>query len=49
MSQNWMRHFELQLVDGNGQGIELSDFKVTFTIGLVQHQQRVPGRDYQNL
>ncbi len=32
MSQNWMRHFELQLVDGNGQGIELSDFKVTFTI-----------------
>lgn len=33
MSQNWMRHFELQLVDGNGQGIELSDFKVTFTIG----------------
>ena len=32
MTQNWMRHFELQLVDGNGQGIELSDFKVTFTI-----------------
>lgn len=32
MSQNWMRHFELQLVDNNGQGIELSDFKVTFTI-----------------
>lgn len=32
MSQNWMRHFELQLVDPNGQGIELSDFKVTFTI-----------------
>ncbi|WP_234103746.1 hypothetical protein [Citrobacter portucalensis] len=32
MSQNWMRHFELQLVDDNGQGIELSDFKVTFTI-----------------
>ncbi|EJB4939559.1 hypothetical protein MTZ30_002622 [Escherichia coli] len=32
MSQNWMRHFELQLVDGNGKGIELSDFKVTFTI-----------------
>ncbi|HHL9324426.1 TPA: hypothetical protein ACQ71P_001713 [Escherichia coli] len=32
MSQNWMRHFELQLVDENGQGIELSDFKVTFTI-----------------
>ena len=32
MSQNWMRHFELQLLDENGQGIELSDFKVTFTI-----------------
>lgn len=32
MSQNWMRHFELQLVDESGQGIELSDFKVTFTI-----------------
>lgn len=32
MSQNWMRHFEQQLVDENGQGIELSDFKVTFTI-----------------
>ncbi|EKS7780398.1 hypothetical protein ACOGYP_001802 [Edwardsiella piscicida] len=32
MSQNWMRHFELQLVNENGQGIELSDFKVTFTI-----------------
>lgn len=32
MSQNWMRHFELQLVDENGQCIELSDFKVTFTI-----------------
>ncbi|EPO4109823.1 hypothetical protein ACUADT_002259 [Enterobacter cloacae] len=32
MSQNWMRHFELQLVDENGQGIELCDFKVTFTI-----------------
>lgn len=32
MSQNWMRHFELQLLDGNGKGIELSDFKVTFTI-----------------
>ncbi len=32
MSQNWMRHFELQLVGENGQGIQLSDFKVTFTI-----------------
>lgn len=32
MSQNWMRHFELQLVDENGQGISLSDFKVTFQI-----------------
>ncbi|MEB6632723.1 hypothetical protein [Kluyvera cryocrescens] len=32
MSQNWMRHFELQLVDENGKGIDLSDFKVTFTI-----------------
>lgn len=32
MSQNWMRHFELQLVDDKGNGIELSDFKVTFNI-----------------
>ncbi|HBU7490078.1 hypothetical protein EDC47_11433 [Raoultella planticola] len=32
MSQNWMRHFELQLVGENGQGISLSDFKVTFQI-----------------
>ncbi|MFH5068631.1 hypothetical protein ACHHY8_09830 [Enterobacter cloacae complex sp. 2024EL-00215] len=32
MSQNWMRHFELQLVGENGQGITLSDFKVTFQI-----------------
>lgn len=27
-----MRHFELQLVGNNGQGISLSDFKVTFDI-----------------
>jgi len=32
MSQNWMRHFELQLLDRNGQGISLSGFKVTFQI-----------------
>ncbi|HDU3462272.1 TPA: hypothetical protein RFL89_000592 [Klebsiella aerogenes] len=32
MSQNWMRHFELQLVGDHGQGISLSDFKVTFQI-----------------
>ncbi|HAY4738285.1 TPA: hypothetical protein ACP604_001420 [Escherichia coli] len=32
MSLNWMRHFELQLLDQNGQGISLSDFKVTFQI-----------------
>ncbi|NWC62903.1 hypothetical protein [Cedecea sp. P7760] len=32
MSKNWMRHFELQLLDQNGQGISLSDFKVTFQI-----------------
>ncbi|MEH5098990.1 hypothetical protein PO486_13980 [Atlantibacter hermannii] len=32
MSQNWMRHFELQLLDQNGQGVMLSDFKVTFQI-----------------
>ena len=30
MSLNWMRHFELQLLDQNGQGVALSDFKVTF-------------------
>ena len=32
MSKNWMRHFELQLVGENGQGVSLSDFKVTFQI-----------------
>lgn len=32
MSKNWMRHFELQLLDQNGQGVMLSDFKVTFQI-----------------
>ena len=32
MSQNWMRHFELQLIDDDGAGIGLSDFKVTFDI-----------------
>ncbi|QZN96393.1 baseplate hub protein [Symbiopectobacterium purcellii] len=32
MSTNWMRHFELQLLDKDGQGISLSDFKVTFKI-----------------
>lgn len=32
MSINWMRHFELQLLDKNGQGVSLSDFKVTFQI-----------------
>ena len=32
MSQNWMRHFELQVVDKNGKGIDLGDFKVTFSI-----------------
>lgn len=32
MSQNWMRHFELQLLDKDGKGIDLSDFKVNFKI-----------------
>ena len=32
MSTNWMRHFELQLLDQKGQGVSLSDFKVTFQI-----------------
>jgi hypothetical protein len=32
MSQNWLRHFELQLLDDKGQGSSLSDFKVTFSI-----------------
>ena len=32
MSQNWMRHFELQLVDDKGKGIDFGDFKVTFNI-----------------
>lgn len=32
MSLNWMRHFELQMLNQGGDGISLSDFKVTFTI-----------------
>lgn len=32
MSQNWMRHFELQVVGKDGKGIDLGDFKVTFNI-----------------
>lgn len=32
MIQNWQRHFEIQLLDDNGKGISLSDFKVTFDI-----------------
>lgn len=32
MSFNWMRYFELQLLDQQGEGISLSDFKVTFSI-----------------
>ncbi|KAF1368535.1 hypothetical protein [Yokenella regensburgei] len=32
MSKNWMRHFELLLLDDSGKGISLSDFKVTFQI-----------------
>lgn len=32
MSQNWMRHFELQMFGGKEDGISLSDFKVTFSI-----------------
>lgn len=30
MSQNWMRHFELLILAENGEGISLTDFKVTF-------------------
>ncbi|MCQ0572251.1 hypothetical protein L1C40_25820 [Klebsiella pneumoniae] len=32
MAKNWNRHFEVQLVDDNGKGITLSDFKVTFNV-----------------
>nr|WP_310616929.1 hypothetical protein [Pantoea cypripedii] len=32
MSQNWMRHFELQLLDDKGNGISLTELKVTFNI-----------------
>lgn len=32
MSQNWMRHFELLLADGKGDGINISGLKVHFTI-----------------
>lgn len=32
MSKNWMRHFELLLLDKDGKGIKFSDLKVTFQI-----------------
>lgn len=32
MSQNWMRHFELQLVDSKGNATDFGSFKVTFNI-----------------
>lgn len=32
MTTNWMRHFELRLLNDAGKGISLSDFKVTFNI-----------------
>jgi len=32
MSKNWMRHFELQVLDSKGAGLDLGDFKVTFEI-----------------
>lgn len=32
MSKNWMRHFEIELLDDSGNGIVLSDLKVTFDI-----------------
>ncbi|MBS9422286.1 baseplate hub protein [Photorhabdus caribbeanensis] len=32
MSQNWLRHFELMLLDDHGKGIVLSDFRVIFNI-----------------
>ncbi|ENM3400907.1 hypothetical protein AB7D45_003471 [Escherichia coli] len=32
MSKNWMRHFELLLVDDKGDGIKISELKVTFNI-----------------
>lgn len=40
MTQNWIRHFELQIVDDNGAGISLSDFKVVFRIEWAD--QRFP-------
>ena len=30
MTINWNRHFELRLLNDKGNGISLSDFKVTF-------------------
>ncbi len=32
MSQNWLRHFEVQLLDAKGEGITLSDFKAIFKV-----------------
>ncbi|MCC3717983.1 hypothetical protein LLP99_16955 [Rouxiella badensis] len=32
MSENWMRHFEMELLDDKGEGILLTNLKVTFDI-----------------
>lgn len=39
MSQNWMRHFELLLVDEKGQATDFGSFKVTFTIDWFNTSQ----------
>ncbi|MGQ5288445.1 baseplate hub protein [Pectobacterium actinidiae] len=39
MSKNWMRHFELQVLNNKGEGISLSNFKVTFNIEKMPSSQ----------
>lgn len=39
MSQNWMRHFELLLVNETGQATDFGSFKVTFTIDWFSTSQ----------
>ena len=44
MSKNWMRHFELLLVDDKGDGIKISELKVTFNIQVINRTVNCGGK-----
>ncbi|XTZ36839.1 hypothetical protein ACQYRI_12605 [Salmonella enterica] len=41
MSKNWLRHFELQLLDDGGKVLDLGSLKVTFDIGWFNISSKV--------